>query len=99
MAPASAVPSSSRQRTPLSVLGMKLRDMYAITPSDGLAQWLQHKGLIGNFTNKDCVKCNHRKMKLVKDASYRHVRDAPTGSVTVKLALGGGHGLRVLTSV
>ena len=76
MASASAVPSSSssssRHRTPLSVVnsGMKLRDVYAITRSDGLAQWLQRKGLIGDFTDEDCVKCNHGKMRLVKDASY-----------------------------
>ena len=74
MASASAVPSSSssRHRTPLSVVnsGMKLRDLYAITRSDGLAQWLRRKGLIGDFTDEDCVKCNHGKMRLVKDASY-----------------------------
>ena len=69
MASASAVPSSSssRHRTPLSVVnsGMKLRDLYAITRSDGLAQWLRRKGLIGDFTDEDCVKCNHGKMRLV----------------------------------
>ena len=77
MASASAVPSSSsssssRHRTPLSVVnsGMKLRDVYAITRSDDLAQWLRRKGLIGDFTDEDCVKCNHGKMRLVKDASY-----------------------------
>ena len=59
MVSASAVPSSSssRHRTPLSVVnsGMKLRDLYAITHSDGLAQWLQCKGLIGDFTDENCV--------------------------------------------
>ena len=73
MASASAVlssSSSSRRRTPLSVVnsGMKLSDIYAITRSDGLAQWLQCKGLIGNFKDEDCVKCNQ--MRLVKDPSY-----------------------------
>ena len=79
MASASAVPSfsSSRHRTPLSVVnsGMKLRDVYAITCSDGLAQWLQCKGLISNFTNEDCVKCYLGKMMLVKDASYSKDKD------------------------
>ena len=81
MASASAVPSSSRHRTPLSVVnsGMKLRDVYAITRSDGLAQWLRRKGLIADFTDEDCVKCNHGKMRLVKDASYSKDKDAPTG--------------------
>ena len=71
MASASAVPSCSRH-TPLSVVnsGMKLRNLYAITRSNGLAQWLRCIGLIGNFTNKDCVKCNNGKIRLVKDASY-----------------------------
>ena len=45
-------------------------DLYAITRSDGLAQWLQRKGLIRDFTDEDCVKCNYGKMRLVKDASY-----------------------------
>ena len=31
---------------------------------------LRRKGLIGDFTDEDCVKCNHGKMRLVKDASY-----------------------------
>ena len=50
--------------------GMKLRDLYAITRSDGLAQWLWCNGLFGDFTDEDCVKCNYGKMRLVKDASY-----------------------------
>ena len=75
MASASAVPSSSsssRHRTPLSVVnsGMKLRDLYTITRSNGLAQWLRRKGLIRDFTDEDYVKCNNGKMRLVKGASY-----------------------------
>ena len=64
MASASAVPSSSssssssRHCTPLSVVnsGMKLRDVYAITHSDGLAQWLKIRPVgdvpTGNVTVK-----------------------------------------------
>ena len=63
MASASAVPSSSRRhRTP--------DETKRPVCHHGLAQCLWHKGLIGNFTDEDCVKCIHGKIRLVKDASY-----------------------------
>ena len=109
MASASAVPSSSsssssRHRTPLSVVnsGMKLRDVYAITRSDGLAQWLRRKGLISDFTDEDCVKCNHGKMRLVKDASYSKDKACwrcSNRQCNSKVSIRRGLGLRVRTSV
>ena len=86
MASASAVPSSSSRHIPLSVVksGMKLRDLYAITRSNGLAQWLRCIGLIGNLTNKDCVKCNNGWLRMPPTVKIRPVGDFPTGNETVK---------------
>ena len=45
--------------------GMLLRDLYRLTVSDDATIWLRRKGLIGDFTGEDYLKCSKGSMKLV----------------------------------